>query len=86
MERPTCKTCPYFTDHGKDGTCHRLAPPPIHILGMPDMKSVVNRTTLWAVVDHEDWCGEHPGFPAYMDSLPAFKAAIAAKATGVWDS
>ncbi len=69
MERPTCKTCPHFRDFGTDGTCHKSAPPPVQDFGQFDSPSRQGRRTIWAVVERDNGCGDHPEFPAYIASL-----------------
>ena len=71
MDRPTCKTCPYWNtleDEDEpeplEGWCHRFPPLPavtkvmIKETGMYDGIHVVTRRC--------DFCGEHPDFPAYI--------------------
>jgi hypothetical protein len=65
MERPTCKTCPYWdcTDSEfatASGTCNRYAPMPIRSGDDP---------LVWSTTIDDDFCGEHPSFPAYIASL-----------------
>lgn len=70
MERPTCKTCPYWqycggeTDLGyRYGWCHRHAPRPVII------DEEWDKEPEWPWVPDHEWCGEHPDFPAYLASL-----------------
>ncbi len=66
MERPTCKTCPYFysSEDEVSGSCMRYPPvliePPIHFN---------DHAWDWPVIESNDFCGEHPDFPAYIASL-----------------
>lgn len=76
MEHPTCETCSYFVDHGVDGTCHRAAPQPVQDLDQFSSVGMIDRKIIWPVVDHLDWCGEHPDFPAYIASLKLQKEAV----------
>jgi hypothetical protein len=63
MERPTCNTCPYFDKipESDEGQCRRRAPAP--------QVSDQDFAPFWPKTDFEDWCGEHPDFPAYIASL-----------------
>ena len=69
MERPTCKTCPYFdvpqrTDD--DSHCIRHAPKPWL---NPEDEGHIERQAAWPIVQDFDSCGEHPDFPTYVASL-----------------
>jgi hypothetical protein len=68
MNRPTCKTCPFYD--AEQSEC-RIAPPP-YFIQKKDCQSVVPP-------DH--WCGEHPLFPEYMDWFAANNSEYAAKQT-----
>lgn len=64
MDRPTCKTCPYFDsyENGTDeGEC-RIGRP---IIGEVDDKPF----GVWPPTYEFEFCGEHPDFPAYIASL-----------------
>ncbi len=58
MNRPTCKTCPYFDR----GFCQRN-PPQVTTTETGPFYS------RWPEVTEDDFCGEHPQFPAYLASL-----------------
>lgn len=62
MERPTCKTCPYWfvRDRGVYGECRRRSP----VAGTGKIALAQYPSAFPA-----HWCGEHPAFPAYLRSL-----------------
>lgn len=66
MDRPTCKTCPYWYNAGdEDGECRKRAPithAPPNLENANSTYYVVWWPTTWA----KEWCGEHPDFPAYI--------------------
>lgn len=75
MDKPTCGTCPYWTDrcddgHGAIGSCRRL--PPVLVPGMcsvgedGDIDHWRYLSTRRPMTDEHDFCGEHPSFPAWM--------------------
>lgn len=67
MDRPTCETCPYFSQHVNDcdrGDCRRTGPLTVRI----DGDEGVWFDGHWPEVSPDDWCGEHPGFPAFIES------------------
>jgi hypothetical protein len=73
-ERPTCKTCPYFrplsmdVEYGLDGECRRF--PPAVLGKSPYKDNPTHHLEGWhPYVSEGHWCGEHPDFPAYIDSL-----------------
>ena len=74
MERPTCETCPYWDgDHSVKGIgyCKRNAPVPIILPlrgELPNDYHIGDDPT-FAELAGTDWCGEHPQFPAYIESL-----------------
>jgi hypothetical protein len=83
MERPTCGTCPFWDweslpapeDPGhnrvggvpQDGMCRRFPGTPIM-----EEPADVNHEPL--IIAHspttgcDEWCGEHPSFPAYLEA------------------
>lgn len=80
MERPTCKTCPYWEamqNNRIDGQCFRYPP------SIPSVDSQIDELDsvhgggeryalfhgMQVVTMSEHWCGEHPAFPAYIASL-----------------
>ncbi len=68
MDRPTCKTCPYFLSdegHVRDGECIRRSPTPIVSRCSEDWFAA----GVWPEVYDDDTCGEHPDFPVYMVSV-----------------
>jgi hypothetical protein len=91
MGRPTCKTCPYWEynhggpdepdDEAEVGQCHRF--PPVFPANEPmveeAMKVVDGFWHGWQPDTMEnEWCGEHPDFPAYIASLKDAPARPAA--------
>ena len=64
MHRPTCETCVFF-EHFPDAKqeCHRR--PPLITPAPEDSNDVW--WTGWPEVELDDWCGEHPDFPAYVE-------------------
>lgn len=104
MERPTCKTCPYwdtsFFDEGdRQGHCKRypprVVPDGICLPGLgeslhnglvlqgkqsSDGKPLV-LYQIWTgdmipVLDRDEWCGEHPYFPAWIAALKDGTAVV----------
>ena len=69
MERPTCKTCPYYDAEAM--TLHY--PPnrgnPMIMIAPKNVQGICKLTPLGTHKTPEDWCGEHPDFPAYIASL-----------------
>ena len=61
MDRPTCATCPYWERdaYEREGYCHRL-PPAFRLVPTDDYV----QPWTWET----DWCGEHPDFPAFLES------------------
>lgn len=63
--RPTCSTCPYWdstpVDVGK-GSCHRNAPTP-------------GNSSAWRPTGPDEFCGQHPDFPAYIATIRGNPAA-----------
>jgi hypothetical protein len=83
-ERPTCKTCPYWDEdkrsYGDIGECRRYPPqliPESVSVGQRkapsgDIYHDVNPDQLFpGVFGRDDWCGEHPDFPAYIAARKA---------------
>lgn len=68
MERPTCKTCPYWFDEARAdhsaGDCRRHAPRP-----SPAWPNSTTDPAHWPEVYDDAWCGEHPDFLEYIASL-----------------
>lgn len=73
MERPTCKTCPYFSVETED-ECRRL-PPQVDGTIAQLFREDDGRTQwddgIWPRTRPDDWCGEHPRFKDYLASLEA---------------
>lgn len=84
MERPTCSTCPYWSDKPDDpGHCQRF--PPIIIERMAEwydkrpqdrwssMLSGLDEpsSSHFPVAETDHWCGEHPDFSAYIAARKA---------------
>jgi hypothetical protein len=69
-----CKTCPYWDESSEDenrGWCFRHAPKP---LTHPDESGdnpwpFVSANAFFPQTESDDFCGEHPDFPAYIASL-----------------
>lgn len=80
MERPTCETCPYwdvFSAGEDDGFCRRYAPRPSQEgLQRPYNPAIKGdrREVFPATTKIQEWCGEHPDFPAYIAALRAASA------------
>ena len=56
----------YFSAWGNEegeGLCKRHAPSPTVTATSEDL------WTAWPITDEIHWCGEHPDFPAYIESL-----------------
>jgi len=75
MDKPTCATCPYFVHYSHDtktgfGTCHRHAPRPRSgFFRWNDDESDCEETYgYFAAVTFFNFCGEHPDFPAWIES------------------
>jgi hypothetical protein len=72
MERPTCKTCPYWSEEEQEeGLCRRAAPSPIHIGMYSDRidafpEHIKPFEQCWPSTYAFDFCGEHPDFPAFL--------------------
>jgi hypothetical protein len=79
VDRPTCGSCPYWNpeDDGGEGYCHRRAPQPspIEIMkyspkdGDDCHWGSYSQAVVFPQTDWDDWCGDHPDFPAYLKSL-----------------
>jgi hypothetical protein len=73
-ERPTCKTCPYWKqieDANLYGECRRFPAYQSHQMDVgseEEGKTNIDLAT-WADTEEDDWCGEHPDFPAYIAGL-----------------
>lgn len=62
MNKPTCESCVYFLliyKESKTGECFKNAPV------VTDGPKISN----FPVTQAHKWCGEHPDFPAYLESL-----------------
>ena len=83
MDRPTCKTCPFW-DTWADGTpptaeeledidfgeCRRNAPSTYQLKHGSDFFDRKHNTSPeWPETHCLEWCGEHPDFPEYIKSL-----------------
>ena len=84
MDRPNCGTCPYFLcdDDSESGECHKNAPTPF-IYDDRDSDPIYQR---WPYMLEGEFCGEHPDFPAYIESLKPAKAwaASTSRAPAEW--
>jgi hypothetical protein len=77
VEKPTCKTCAYRgvfydRDEGVDpplqvADCQRF--PPIH-------ESLQLNKSFFPEINEEDWCGEHPDFPSYIQFQKELKRKV----------
>ncbi len=71
-ERPTCATCAYYDPFTDSSGCCRRRPPVV----FRDEK--FGSTSFFPEVDADEWCGEHPDFPAFMatmtDGIPPAEA------------
>jgi hypothetical protein len=67
MDRPTCETCPFWDgpDEVGLGICRKHAPTPSTTRTEPE-KSF--RFPVWPLTVEDEWCGEHPDFPAWIAS------------------
>ena len=77
MDRPSCLTCLYWEHKVRNrrsspvyGECRRLPPvmlstlAPLHKDGATCPADFANPLTC-----RDDWCGEHPDFPVWIESL-----------------
>ncbi len=65
MDRPTCETCPFW----EDGNCRRY-PPHIYEKGcLEDKEGNFLPVYFYPETEGDEWCGEHPDFPEYLQSL-----------------
>ncbi len=73
MERPTCKTCPYWDDDDETGRCRRfpaVLPTSSYVaIDIKDGGSGHAFDGAWPSTESAAWCGEHPNFPAYAANL-----------------
>lgn len=76
MERPTCGTCPYWDEADRDdvrvGECKRFPPvfPPNDKMRSETVELYGDDWMGWSPeTSPNDFCGEHPSFPAYVASL-----------------
>lgn len=64
-ERPTCGTCLYGNPtKGEFVECHRNAPMPYVVMNGSDESD--SATGWFPETLHDEFCGEHPDFPAYI--------------------
>lgn len=81
MDRPTCKTCPFWDSGGRRGLCRNTRPQVVAYVA-PPLRSyedpAVEFETRWPSTDGDESCGEHPEFPYYA---AAFKQAMKDAAT-----
>ncbi len=71
MERPTCKTCPYWADYhdGESlafGRCHKALPQAPLYKEQGDLPPYTHEQANWLITFPTDFCGAHPDFPAYL--------------------
>ena len=72
MNRPVCKTCPYWDMIDKsEGYCLRFPPVLTRSVKPFDNDVDVNWHGFWDQPKtlNDSSCGEHPLFPAYIESL-----------------
>jgi len=85
MERPACITCPHWScDRDArpfKGDCRVNAPVAV-IAPLPDGYNVLS---LWPVTSPFVGCGEHPDFPAYLESRKP-KKIVYADGPGIYDA
>ncbi len=63
MEQPTCEECPYWELlHINYGLCRKGQP--VRVESMTEIT-----TGRWPITWESDFCGEHPDFPQYIESL-----------------
>jgi hypothetical protein len=75
VDRPTCETCPYWTDPDKNefGECRVVAP----TLTPAELAVRIYDDTngmeygAWPTTYFDSWCGQHPDFPAYIAARKA---------------
>ncbi len=69
MDRPTCKTCPFWDSANwhnlENGRCRR-APP---VGDGHDVEGTDELLGSWPLTAQDDWCGEHPKFRAYITAM-----------------
>jgi len=67
MDRPTCRTCPYWDSGGEEdsGICRKSCPK----TAKPQYEGDYSAFPVWPITLDTEWCGEHPDFPAYLASL-----------------
>jgi hypothetical protein len=75
MQRPTCKTCPYWLASPEyddkpatEGWCERYPPTLMQFAATEKDQSNTAATWAWTQPKTSDagTCGEHPDFPAYI--------------------
>ena len=67
MDKPTCETCPYFLQNEDDcglGNCHKHTP--WHVVCNHGHDSWLDGQ--WPEISPDAFCGEHPDFPAWIES------------------
>jgi hypothetical protein len=72
IERPTCETCAFWEwlqtrpvpdpDDYEVGECRRRPP----TASRPSKLAGGKAMATWRRTFEDDWCGEHPDFPAYL--------------------
>jgi hypothetical protein len=81
MDRPTCVTCPFWEDFnempepdihgnpmGTPGSC-RVGRPQLPLTEAAIDHGGDPFFAMWPNTDSNEWCGEHPDFPAYIAGL-----------------
>lgn len=77
MNRPMCYSCVYWESYlNRDknsralGECHRNAPRSmLYVIGLVQADKYPPSAVSWPDTLEDEWCGEHPDFPAFVASL-----------------
>jgi len=80
MERPSCRTCPYWDNSNDEpgrepkGFCRKRSP------RFPPTESLVKAAEdswggIWPDTYYFEWCGEHPDFPVWLAARKANQKA-----------
>jgi hypothetical protein len=72
MNKPTCETCPFWSQHGYDdaslGQCRRFPPLLASTPSLEELNGVFPKCGFWPETGKEAWCGEHPQFQAWLSA------------------
>jgi hypothetical protein len=74
MDRPTCKTCPYWRELNVDpddgnGECHRYPPKLPPTMALVEEVGPYGEGLSFPDAPFYLWCGEHPDFPDWIAHL-----------------